>query len=144
MKTNLNSHMCNGYTLTLAGEASIILGMGLTKVLLKIKNVYDPSKEIEEKFLVDSGAIYTVVPGDKLKKIGIKPSREESFSLADGTDVIRKIGYVLYEFEGNIAPAPVIFGEKGDSLLLGAVTLESLGLVLDPFQRKILKAHLRM
>ena len=34
--------------------------------------------------------------------------------------------------------APVIFGEKGDEPLLGATTLESLALVLDPFKRRLL------
>jgi hypothetical protein len=28
--------------------------------------------------------------------------------------------------------SPVIFGERGDSTLLGAVTLEALGVILDP------------
>jgi len=32
----------------------------------------------------------------------------------------------------------VIFGEKGDEPLLGATTLESLGLVLDPFKRRLI------
>ena len=33
--------------------------------------------------------------------------------------------------------APVIFGEKGDSTLLGAVTLEALGVILDPIKREL-------
>jgi hypothetical protein len=31
----------------------------------------------------------------------------------------------------------VIFGEPGDSTLLGALTLEALGLVLDPLKRDL-------
>jgi hypothetical protein len=31
----------------------------------------------------------------------------------------------------------VIFGEAGDSVLLGALTLESLGFVLDPIRRTL-------
>ena len=34
--------------------------------------------------------------------------------------------------------APVIFGEPGDATLLGAVTLESLGFVLDAVRRDLL------
>jgi clan AA aspartic protease len=118
--------------------------MGLTDVQLKIKNVKDLSKVFEGKFLVDSGAIYSVVPEDELKRLGIKPTHQETFSLADATHVKREIGYAMYEFDGHEAPAPVIFGKKGDSLLMGVLTLEALGLVLDPLQRKIHKAHLRM
>ena len=33
--------------------------------------------------------------------------------------------------------APVIFGEPGDSNLLGVVTLEALGYVLDPLKREL-------
>ena len=33
--------------------------------------------------------------------------------------------------------ADVIFGQEGDSMLLGAFTLESLGLVLDPLRREL-------
>lgn len=40
--------------------------------------------------------------------------------------------------------APVLFGEKDDSLLLGTFTLEALGLTLDPLKRKLYKGILRM
>lgn len=33
--------------------------------------------------------------------------------------------------------APVIYGEEGDDALLGATTLESFGLVLNPFTREL-------
>lgn len=116
----------------------------MTNVILKVKNPRNPLKKFEGEFLVDSGATYTVVPEDVLKKLGIKPSGEERFSLADGRIVSRKVGSALYEFEGIERAAPVLFGEKGDSLLLGAFTLEALGLTLDPFQRKLYKALLRL
>src|SRR3990170_2931163 len=104
----------------------------MTTVTLKIKNPQLPSKVIEDEFLVDSGVTYTVVPEDTLKKIGIKPSGEEKFSLADGRIITRKVGNALYEYQGIERAAPVLFGEKDDSLLLGIFTLEALGLTLDP------------
>lgn len=118
--------------------------MGMTEVRLKIKNMKNPSKEFEGKFLVDSGASYTVVPENILKKIGIKPEGKEDFFLADGRSISRKVGNALYEYEGIQRAAPVLFGEKDDSLLLGTFTLEALGLTLDPFKRKLYKALLRI
>ncbi len=118
--------------------------MGMTKVALKVKNPQKPSKVFAGEFLVDSGATYTVVPEDILKKIGIKPAGEEQFSLADGRIISRKVGSALYEYQGTERAAPVLFGEKDDSLLLGAFTLEALGLTLDPLKRKLYKALLRM
>lgn len=118
--------------------------MGMTNVRLKIKNPRDPKRTFESKFLVDSGATYTVVPKGVLTKMGIKPAREDEFDLADGKVIKRKVGNAIYEYKGIEAAAPVLFGEKGDSLLLGAFTLEALGLTLDPFKRKLYKATLRI
>jgi len=118
--------------------------MGMTQVKLKIKNPKAPSKTFEGNFLVDSGATYTVVPTKTLEKIGLKPQREEEFSLADGTIIKREVGSAVFEYEGIEAAAPILFGKRGDALLLGAFTLEALGLTLDPLKRKLNKALLRM
>lgn len=88
-------------------------------------------------FLFDSGAVYSLVPARILKSLGIRPHRKVSFSLADGTSISRKVGDAYFELKGDGGAAPVIFGEKGDEPLLGATTLESLGLVLDPFKRRL-------
>jgi hypothetical protein len=39
--------------------------------------------------------------------------------------------------DGRQGASPVIFGEKRDSVLLGAVTLESLGVRLDALRREL-------
>jgi len=49
------------------------------------------------------------------------------------TNAILKVKELSGEGEGG--PAPVVYGEEGDEPLLGATTLESLGLVLNPFTR---------
>lgn len=118
--------------------------MGMTQVRLTVKNPSDPSKAYEGNFLVDSGATYTVMPEETLKKLGIKVAGEEEFSLADGRIIKRKVGNALYEYQGQERAAPILFGEKDDSLLLGTFTLEALGLTLDPLKRKLYKANLRL
>ena len=72
------------------------------------------------------------------KKLGIKPMSEKEFTLANGDIIKRKMGGALYSYGEEKGHAPVIFGEKGDSNLLGAVTLESMGLILDPIRRQLL------
>lgn len=116
----------------------------MTKIKLKVKNPQDPRQVFADEFLVDSGATYTVVPATALKRMGIKPVREEDFVLADGKVISRKVGNALYEYGGVESAAPVLFGEKGDSLLLGMFTLEALGLSLDPLKRELYKATLRL
>ena len=88
--------------------------------------------------LVDSGAGYSVVPGALLGKLGIHPHRERSFLLANGAEVKRQMGDATFHFHDEMASSPVIFGTPGDAALLGVVSLETLGLILDPFQRKLL------
>lgn len=111
--------------------------MGMTKVKLIIKNPRRPSRRFEEDFLVDSGAHYTVLPESLVKSLGLRPSFEQEFSLADGTVVKRPVGSALVVFENKELAVPVVLGEKDDSPLLGVTTLESFGLMIDPFKRKI-------
>jgi clan AA aspartic protease len=111
--------------------------MGLTTQIITVRPSRSSRKSQKVEFLVDSGAVYSLVPAAVLRKLGLRPYRTESFTLADGTKVKRKVGDAYFELNGNRGPAPVIFGEKGDEPLLGVTTLESLGLVLDPFKREL-------
>jgi hypothetical protein len=43
----------------------------------------------------------------------------------------------LFKLNGRQGAAPVIFGEKQDRTLLGAVSLEALGMMLDPRKREL-------
>ncbi|MEK7168416.1 MAG: aspartyl protease [Patescibacteria group bacterium] len=112
--------------------------MGITNLRVSIANPENPRKSENVYFMVDSGAVYSVVDSVILKKLGIKPMSEKEFSLANGDLIKRKMGGALYQYGEEKGHAPVIFGEKGDSNLLGAVTLESMGLVLDPIKRRLL------
>ena len=111
--------------------------MGYTFVRMTIKKSYESEKSIEERLLVDSGAIYTVVSAEDLEELGITAHSEEEFELADGKVIRRKVGDAYFEYKGKRGSAPVVFGEKGDSKLLGFLTLEALGFVLDPLRRQI-------
>jgi predicted aspartyl protease len=85
---------------------------------------------------VDSGAIYSLLPVKDLKKLGIKAVREEVFSLGNGEKVTKKVGNALFEFQGKLGAAQVIFGDKG-VYLLGVTALGSMGLMLDPLRREL-------
>ena len=111
--------------------------MGLTVLKIEVGNPANPGITEEIEFLVDSGAIYSVVPAEILKKLEIKPIAEEEFRLANGEKIVRKKGIALFKYGNKIGGADVIFGEEGDSTLLGAFTLEALGLMLDPLKREL-------
>lgn len=108
--------------------------MGITYVEGKVKG---PLGEETVRFLIDSGATYTVLPEKVWKSIGLTPLREHEFLLADGTVIKRKVSecrIILPQGEGY---TPVVLGEGDDHALLGVVTLEILGLVFNPFKRTL-------
>lgn len=118
--------------------------MGITNAILRVKEQRKSEKFADVEFLVDSGAVYSLVPGKILDELDIEPYREMSFSLADGTTLKRRVGSAYFELNGEGGPAPVIYGEQGDLPLLGATTLESIGLVLNPFTRTLHPMRLLM
>lgn len=94
-------------------------------------------KSVELDFLIDRGIVYSSVPGKIMDELEIETYRRIDFTLADGTKIQRKVGSGYFEYNGEGGPAPVIYGEEGDEALLGVTTLESLGLVLNPFTREL-------
>ena len=126
-----------------AGEKQI-KKMGITNAILKVKEHRKSEKIAEVNFLIDSGAIYSLVPGKILDELDIDPYKEMIFSLADGTSIKRRVCSAYFEFKGEGGPAPVIYGEEGDEPLLGVTTLESLGLVLNPFTRTLYPMRMLM
>ena len=111
--------------------------MGLTVLDVQIGNPANPDVMKTLEFLIDSGAVYSVVPSPVLDELGIKPIGEETFRLADGSKVVRKKGVALFRYGEKVGGADVVFGEEDDSVLLGAFTLEALGLALDPLKRGV-------
>ena len=110
--------------------------MALTYLKVKVSNPARPKKSKVVKLLVDSGALYSVVPESGLKELGIKPTSTEEFILANGEVITRRVGNACFQYKGKLRAAPVIFGDEG-VFLLGATTIEALGMVLDPFRREL-------
>ncbi|MBI3997962.1 MAG: aspartyl protease family protein [Armatimonadetes bacterium] len=89
------------------------------------------------RFLVDSGATYTLLPDSAWQAIGLTPRRSVTFTLADGTAIERQVAECHIGLPQGEGHTPVILGQPGDEALLGVVTLEILGLVLNPFTRRL-------
>jgi clan AA aspartic protease len=99
-------------------------------------------KGVRVRFLVDSGATYTVLTKSVWEELGLKPMGEVEFVLADGTVIKRAISEALLELPGyGERHTPVVLGESEDENLLGVVTLEIFRLVLDPFKRELRPAR---
>jgi len=92
-------------------------------------------KQATVRLLVDSGAIYTLLPDEVWRAIELQPKRQMDFVLADGTTIARPVSEAHIALAQGDGTSPVILGEPGDEALLGVVTLEVMGLVLNPFKR---------
>lgn len=88
--------------------------------------------------LVDTGASYTTLPASFLRELGVTPHSRRPFLLATGGTVLRDIGRTWVRIEGRVEMTIVVFAEDGAPPLLGAVTLEELGLGVDPVARKLI------
>lgn len=116
--------------------------MGLTYIEGSVGN--DKGTRRRVSFLVDSGASYSLLPVRVWKALALRPKRTLHFTLADGTVITRKVSECHITLEGQEGHTPVVLGEPGDDAILGVVTLENLGLVLDPFRRRLQAMHTRL
>ncbi len=110
--------------------------MGTFQVTLEIG---DPDGGRFERVdaLVDSGATYTFMPSSLLRGLGIRPHREMSFAMADGTRIRRGFGRTWFRLDGGEEISPVIFGGDEVAPLLGVVTLEIFGLGIDAVNERL-------
>lgn len=113
--------------------------MGVTILPLSITNPRNNSKYTHLKFILDSGAVYSAVPQNILKELGIKPIRRERLILIDGSILERDLGEAVFQYKDRKGTAPVIFGENKDQTILGITALEVMGLGLNSLTRTIIK-----
>ena len=112
-----------------------VVGVGLVTIRMELRPDRGPSHEVE--FLVDSGATLSVVPWNVWRALDFRPKRVMRFALADGRTIRRRVSECRFVYQGIDAVSPVVLGQRKDAALLGTLTLESLGLVLNPFERRL-------
>ncbi|MGH2709612.1 MAG: retroviral-like aspartic protease family protein [Actinomycetota bacterium] len=107
-------------------------------------SVRGPKGEETVEFLVDSGAMYSLLPHAIWTAIGLEPRRALGLRLADGTVIDRHVSECEFVLPHGDTHSPVILGEPGDQALLGVVTLENLGVMLNPYKREIVPMQILM
>jgi len=118
--------------------------MGITSIAATVQSPTGRGPRRRLDFVVDSGAVYSLLPAQVWKALRLTPTRHAEFRLADGTMVARGVSEARFTIAGVTATSPVVCGEEGDSALLGAVTLEALGLMLNPLTREVLPMRLML
>jgi predicted aspartyl protease len=110
--------------------------VGYIRVKAKIWNVEAGGIVKEVGLLADTGAIYSALPRSILEELGVKPMGRRKFRLANNQVLERDVGIVGIEVEGLKTHTIAVFGDEG-VFLLGVVTLEELGLQVDPVRGEL-------
>ena len=113
--------------------------MGAIHLTVNIRNSVNPEKFWEGLFLVDTGAIDSLVPRDHLESIGLEAKAQRTYELANGNEVKMDITTGDIEFMGEIVGGTIIFGEPGTEPILGVTALESVGIEIDPRNQQLKK-----
>jgi len=74
--------------------------MGMFKKHVRVSNSSDPTRFFEEDFWIDTGAMYSYIPADKLEAIGVEPTATRRLILADGRTENRLFGYCDFTIAG--------------------------------------------
>lgn len=113
--------------------------MGTFAVTVTVAHPTEPGSSARVDLLVDTGATISFVPSGVLANLGIQPrGPEREFETASGAVIRRRLGVASLAVDGHETITPVVFGEPGDATVLGAVALESLGLIVDPIARRLI------
>src|SRR5215211_7426997 len=96
------------------------------QVTVNVANPREPSRAFEAPFWVDTGALYTFIPEDRVEEIGLVPLRSRELILADGRRDRRLLGEAVLTIAGidESLTCPVVFAPRGSLYLLGATALE--------------------
>jgi clan AA aspartic protease len=109
----------------------------MTHVTVTVRNPAQPERSWDGLFLVDTGAIDSLVPGRFLRELGFAPRARRTYELADGSEVRLDITTGELEFMGEIVGSTLIFGADDAEPILGVTALESVGIEVDPRSQKL-------
>ncbi|HEV3306840.1 MAG TPA: hypothetical protein VGZ91_10415 [Candidatus Sulfotelmatobacter sp.] len=111
--------------------------MGTFTAKLRVWNPAAASRVEELEVIVDTGAAYSWVSRARLEPMGVRAVRRMRFRTIEGHMIERDLAPVFVstgEFTGG---DNVVVAEPGDMEVMGAHTLESLGVTVDPVGKKL-------
>ena len=118
--------------------------MGLTRVPVQLRSF--GSKETETfkaNFLVDTGALDSMVPASELRKIGIEPVGKRTYELASGELLDYEYGHAEMSFLDEIIVTHIVFGPDNTEPILGRIALHTAGFIVDPVNEKLTRLRAR-
>ena len=113
--------------------------MGATRVNVVMRNPAEPSRYWKGRFLVDTGAIDSLVPRPHLESIGLAPKGQRIHERADGSEVTMDVTTGDIELMDEITAGLIIIGDADAEPRLGVTALESAGIEIDPQSQRLKK-----
>ena len=110
--------------------------MGTFRVQIEVGDPEGKRFEVVDA-LVDTGATNTALPSPLLESLGVTPHRTMVYELADGREVELDVGRTWVKVDSQQEFTQVVFAGEGTEPILGAVTLEEMGLAVDPVKRRL-------
>ena len=111
--------------------------MGTFKAKFRVWNPEHPENVEELEAFVDTGAAFSWVSRSRLERLGLKPTRRMPFRTIDGRVLERDLATVYVATDGYSVPDVVVIAEAGEMEVIGAHSIEGLGLAADPVQKKL-------
>jgi predicted aspartyl protease len=111
--------------------------MGVTHVTVRVTDLGKQTAPFEGDFLVDTGAVDCMAPGDRLQAAGVQPTGKDIYELASGDSVEYEYGYGWLSFLGEETTARIIFGPPHIEPILGVIALENVGMAVDPVTQQL-------
>ena len=111
--------------------------MGLFTVPATLSNPIDSERRLVLDLIVDTGAVYTMLPAPVVQELGLEMPRERRVVLANGEHVTYRVGIVDLELQGEEWPTFFLEGPPDSLALLGAFTLEGFALAPDPVNKRL-------
>jgi len=111
--------------------------MGTFTTKIKVSNPTRPTYAEEVDVFVDTGAAFSWISRSRLERMGLSSTRRMSFRTIDGRTLERDMTEVRIASNGYSAPDLVVMAESGEMEVIGANSIEGLGLAADPVQHKL-------
>ena len=116
--------------------------MGYVRIRGVIANPLDRELKQELEFIVDTGAIYTVIPRDIAKELRLEEVDRRRFKIASGEVVEYPVSEAYIIIQGKGVTSLVAIATEKTPILLGVTTLELLGLQVDTVSGQLIPLEL--
>jgi len=114
--------------------------VGHVNIIVKLTNPVDPTRSLESVALVDTGATFTTIPRQLFESLGLTVTGKRKVRTATKLGTLEE-SFLAIEIGGDQTVTQVLVSDTLDKILVGAITLESLALAVNPTTGKLEEAE---